>query len=109
MGGFIVPGIELMQQALISNAERINVPVQQQVCLDKADDTQSAIKNGACFATVAMIDRAVNTLLDESGVNPKCIISGGMAGSIKPFLQHAFEHEPNLVLQGLSILHEADQ
>ncbi|MCZ6802755.1 MAG: type III pantothenate kinase [Proteobacteria bacterium] len=109
LGGYIIPGIELMQRSLIINTERINISVQNQVLLDYANNTQAAVYNGTVLATVTMIDRVVNNLSKESNCNPKCIISGGMAESIKPLLEHPFEHEPNLVLDGLLIVHKATQ
>jgi len=107
LGGYIIPGIELMQRALIINTERINISVQNQAFLDYAKNTQNAVNNGILLATVAMIDRVVNKLSNDSNCNPKCIISGGMAELIKPLLEYSFEHEPNLVLCGLLIVHKA--
>ncbi len=109
LGGYIIPGIELMQRALIANTERINISIQNQALLDYADNTKSAANNGAFLATVAMIDRVVNNLSNGSNIKPKCIISGGMAESIKLLLEHPFEHDPNLVLSGLLIVHQASQ
>ena len=109
LGGYIIPGIHLLQQALIINTERINISVQKCASLDYANDTQAAVNNGAFLATVAMIDRAVNQLSIASNSPPKCIISGGMAESIKPLLEHPFEHDPNLVLAGLLIVHRSSQ
>jgi type III pantothenate kinase len=107
LGGYIVPGIELMQRALIANTKQINISVQNHALLDYADNTRAAANNGAFLATVAMIDRVVNNLSNESNSKPNCIISGGMAELIKPLLEHPFEHEPNLVLSGLLIVHKA--
>jgi type III pantothenate kinase len=109
LGGYIIPGIELMQKALISNTVQINTDIKKVSSIEYAKDTQTAINNGAFLAAVSIIDRAVDTLIDESKAEVKCIISGGMANSIKPLLNHSFELEPNLVLIGLSILYKARQ
>jgi type III pantothenate kinase len=109
LGGYIVPGIELMQRALISSTEQINVAVNNQASLEYAKDTRAAINNGAFLVAVSMIDHVVDKFSNESKCKPKCIISGGMAELIKPLLNYAFEYEPNLVLTGLSVLHEASQ
>jgi type III pantothenate kinase len=109
LGGYIVPGIELMQKALVSNTEQINIVVNNQASLDYANDTVSAVNNGAFMATVAMIDRVTDNFFNESKSEAKCIISGGMAELIKPLLNRPFQYEANLVLSGLSILHEASQ
>jgi len=109
LGGYIVPGIELMQRALISSTEQINVVVNNQASLEYAKDTRAAINNGAFLAAVSMIDHVVDKFSNKSKCKPKCIISGGMAKLIKPLLNYPFEYEQNLVLTGLSILHEASQ
>ena len=109
LGGYIIPGIELMQKALVNNTVQINVDVKSVPSIDYANDTQAAINNGAFLSAVSMIDRTVETFSEQSNCEVKCIISGGMAESIKPLLNHPFEYEPNLVLMGLSILHKVRQ
>lgn len=106
LGGYIVPGVELMQQALVNRTEKINVVVKNKVSLAYANDTQTAVNNGAFLATVSMIDRTLDQFMREFSCEPKCIISGGMAELIQPLLNDPFEYEPNLVLKGLSVLHK---
>lgn len=107
LGGYIIPGIELMQQALIAKTECINVSTDKHASIDYAQGTQAAINNGAFFAATAMIDRAVMDIPKEANVLPKRVIFGGMAGLINPLLKESFEYVPNLVLMGLLIVHEA--
>jgi type III pantothenate kinase len=105
LGGYIIPGIDLMQKILIANTEKININIGNNPSIDYASDTKTAVNNGAFFASVSIIDRVVNKLLTELGSMPKCIISGGNASLVKPLLEHRFEYEPNLVLRGLLIAH----
>lgn len=107
LGGYIIPGIDLMQKALVSKTEQINVKISNQASLDYAKDTQTAINNGAFIATVSMIDSVTNKFLKELQSEPKCIISGGMGELTKPLLNSSFEYEPNLVLSGLSIIYKS--
>lgn len=109
LGGYIVPGIELMQRALVSRTEQINLVVNNQVSLAYAKDTQAAVNNGAFVAAVSTIDYVADKFSDEQKCRVKHIISGGMAELIKPLLKHPFEHETNLVLTGLSILDKVSQ
>ena len=109
MGGYIVPGVEMMQQALISNTDKIKVTVSDKIAINFANNTQTAINNGASVATVAMIDRAVDMLTEQLNSEPKCIITGGMAEKIKPLLKASFEYDKDLVLQGLSIMYRTGQ
>lgn len=105
MGGYIMPGVAMMQQMLIQSTENINVSVAKQISIEHANNTQDAISHGACLATVATINYVLSTLNTES----KCIITGGMAESIQTLVQHPFKYAPNLVLRGLSIAHEGCQ
>jgi type III pantothenate kinase len=109
LGGYIIPGIELMQLALVSKTEQINVPIEYQATLDYANNTQMATNNGAFLATVAAIEHVVNKFSEESGSIPHCIISGGMAEMVMSLLNPAFKYEPNLVLSGLLIVYKASQ
>ncbi len=109
LGGYIIPGIELMQRTLVNSTEQINVDVNNQVSLEYAKDTRAAINNGAFLAAVSMIDYVLDKFSNELKCKPKCIISGGMAELVKPLLSYPFEYEPNLVLTGLLVLHEASQ
>lgn len=108
-GGYIIPGIELMQKALINNTVQINTDIKKVPSIDYAKDTQTAINNGAFVATVSMIDNVIDRFNAESNIEAKCIISGGTAKLIKPMLKHSFYYEPNLVLMGLSILFKVRQ
>lgn len=107
LGGYIVPGIELMQKALIDNTKQIDVSVKHQASLVYAKDTQTAVSNGAFLATVSTVDHVVENFSNETNDEVKCIITGGMAEIIKPLLAASFKHEANLVLDGLSTLYKA--
>lgn len=107
LGGFIMPGITLMQHALVNNTEQIDGEIKNQASLDYAKDTQTAINNGAFIASVSMIDAVSLRFAEELGQEPKYILSGGMGEMIKPLLNRSFEYAPNLVLEGLSLLHKA--
>ncbi|MBL1143233.1 MAG: type III pantothenate kinase [Proteobacteria bacterium] len=108
-GGYIIPGIELMQKTLVDNTVQINTNIRTMPSIEYAQDTQTAVNNGSFLAAVSIIDHTVKTFSDESNSGVKCIMSGGMASSIKSLLNHPFEYEPNLVLMGLSMLHKARQ
>ena len=109
LGGYIIPGVEVMQQALITKTDKIKVTPMSDVSIAYANNTQAAINNGSCLAAVAMIDYCVEKLRNDLNIEPRCIITGGMAKQIKTYLQSSFDYEQNLVLQGLSIMHKASQ
>lgn len=105
-GGYILPGIELMQKALINNTVQINSDIKKNPSIEYARDTQTAINNGAFIASVSTINEVIDRFYKEQNVDITCIITGGMANSIQPLLKHSFYNEPNLVLKGLSIFYK---
>ena len=98
LGGYIIPGIEMQQQTLIENTSGINVSVDNNISTTHADNTQDAIKHGAALAVVAAIEHVVTVLKNEFHLQPKCIITGGMAVSVQTLLRQAFNYETDLVL-----------
>lgn len=105
IGGYIVPGIELMQKTLISNADKIKVNISNEVNIQIPKNTKNAIRNGASLATIAMIDNSVKLLRKKTKKMPKCIITGGMGKQIRPYLNKYFKLDNKLVLRGLSIMY----
>ena len=107
LGGYIAPGIAMMQQSLIQNTAGIKARVDHTLLLEPAADTQHAITAGACLASVALIDRVVAEFSDTFKITPQCVISGGAAGLLRPVLKQRFVEQADIVLRGLSIMHRA--
>ena len=105
LGGYILPGVDLMQKSLIKNTEDINFTINPYPSIDYASDTKTAVNNGAFLSLISSIDRVVSELKLQFGGVPKCVICGGNAPLMKPLLEQKFEYEPNLVLHGLLITH----
>ena len=107
LGGFIVPGPELMSRSLMTGtsdlAERSARVVKSQG-MRLADNTKDAIELGCVLAVAALVDRVVGDLEQETGVVPKLLLTGGAAGEIEPLLVSAAVLVPDLVLHGLAIM-----
>lgn len=105
LGGLIVPGMRLMQEALSQRAEGVRQQIQdaspEQVTL-LGTDTGSAVAGGSLYAEVAVIDRLLTDLRAELGPQLRCILSGGDAPRLQPLLAFRTEHQPDLVLLGLA-------
>ena len=108
LGGYIAPGLAMMQQALIQHTAGIRAAVDHTLLLEPGADTQRAITAGACLASVALIDRVVAEFSHNLAMTPHCLISGGAAGLLRPALKQRFIEQPDIVLRGLLIMHEAD-
>lgn len=105
LGGYIVPGYKLMQSVLNDQTRNINVSLNGRPAMHPGNNTREAVNNGACLSIVSAITRTLAMLETEFKMKPDCIITGGMAESIRPFIAELTVFEPQLVLSGLSILH----
>ena len=107
-GGAIVPGPDLMVSSLLQETRGIRVraakspPGSQRGAALFADNTRSAIDQGARYASAAFIERAVVEARKTLGTRPRVFLTGGGAATLLPLLVTSVEHLPDLVLRGLA-------
>lgn len=105
LGGLIIPGMQLMRDALTARTEgiraRIDEATHEQVTL-LGTDTGSAVAGGTLYAEVAFIDRIMADLRAELGPKLRCVITGGDAERLQPLLGCRAHYEADLVLLGLA-------
>jgi type III pantothenate kinase len=95
-GGLILPGLTLMSAALATNtADLPHAAGRYQPLPTNTDD---AIVSGAIHATLGAIERLHATLGDDS----LCLLSGGAAAKLAPYLGLPQRLIDNLVLEGLA-------
>ena len=104
LGGPIIPGLLMMQEALVRNTRGIDVKTGTDITPEFGKDTQKGVANGCCLAAVALIDRGVQNMHAETGSGLNCVITGGAARFVLPYLAADFISDPQLVLRGLSSL-----
>ena len=99
LGGLIVPGVALMQQALWRGTARVAAVdgVWQTFPRTTADAVQSGIVMALCGAIQLQHAR----LAEIAGCVPRCVLTGGDAEKLLPHLALAVEHAPALVLEGI--------
>jgi type III pantothenate kinase len=109
LGGTIMPGLRLMQQALTHNTAQLKVG--EGVYSAFPLNTQNAIQTGCLNAAIGAIAVMLNQLENVCGLTPKLLISGGDATTIaNALMTHLKVDEKrvmiidSLVLQGLAIL-----
>ncbi len=103
LGGLILPGYTMMQEILVNNTAEINMARTTGPSFNFSDSTEQAVNNGCHLAMLATIDRVVNSMKNDSNGQVRCIITGGNAELLIRDLAHEFEHDPDLVLHGLTI------
>lgn len=105
LGGAIVPGPELMVRSVLKNTAGIaqrasGTPSNKSMF---AQDTRTAIHQGARYAAAAIIDRAVAEAQRTLQRTPLVLLSGGGAVQIEPLLQCSYVSVPDLVLRGIAL------
>jgi type III pantothenate kinase len=105
LGGLILPGLEMMRNALVAKTERIKLNEQEaKTPVFLASDTKGAVMGGTLYTAVAAIDRISRDVLSELGASTQCFITGGDAFQLLKLLSGKYEHHPHLVLEGLVYL-----
>ena len=107
-GGIIAPGINLSIDALVSAAAKL-----PRVAIEAPDDTsvigrttESQMIIGIYWGYVAMIEGLTNRLKQEFGKPVKVIATGGLADLFDKHTKVFDAIEPDLTIQGLSLLHQ---
>lgn len=95
LGGMILPGWNLMQQALKKGTENLDVS-NESYSLGLANNTQAAIFNGSLAAIRGFINAGMIS-------SSQLILTGGDAEFIKKSLQLTAVLDLNLVLKGLAL------
>jgi type III pantothenate kinase len=97
-GGLILPGITLMSAAL--NSGTAQLPHARGAFQQMPHNTHDAIVSGAIQATLGAIQRMFTLLSTrDEGI---CLLSGGNAALLQPFLEIPSQQIETLVLDGLA-------
>lgn len=107
LGGIIIPSTYLLTKCLTQNTQLQNTGLGVGVFDDFPVNTQDAIYSGAIQALVGAIDRIYHLLASKvNHTDSICIISGGGAHAIIPYLKHPYKFIDCLVLNGLFLIAE---
>lgn len=109
-GGLIVPGYELMVEALMSRTADIaqGVGIEEPRARGLLGcNTAAAVDLGVRHALAGAAERAVHWFTDQAACTPRVFLGGGDAARIEPLLALSCELAPDLVLEGLAVLAEA--
>lgn len=97
LGGLILPGVDLMRSSLTQNTARLGAEPGRFQRLP--GNTADAIMSGCLQAQVGAIERQYRSLSPQEGAS--CLLAGGAAAWLEPFLAIPFRRVDNLVLEGL--------
>lgn len=106
LGGLIMPGMRLQQNALRQHTAKVKFIEQPDTGdMQLGTDTASCVQNGSKFMLVGAIHEVFFYAEQQLGRNVQCVISGGDAALLIPLLQTVLQEKviaaPDLVLDGL--------
>ena len=99
LGGVIVPGVHLMQQALRQGTARIDEVGGAWQAFPNT--TAAAVQSGIVAALCGAIAQQHARLAEVAGMTPRCLLTGGDAEKVLSHLRIPAEHVPALVLEGI--------
>lgn len=103
-GGWIIPGMRLMQDSLIENTARLDLPENKNSALDIGLNTSMAISSGCLLAQIGALQSALNYAESKRIKINRLWIDGGDADLLLPHLSVlpiTSEKITGLVLRGL--------
>jgi type III pantothenate kinase len=98
LGGWILPGLDLMTSSLTSNTQRVFDDELTEFEKKLGKNTPNGLKNGALVATIGAIEQAAQQIAEQN-------LSIVFAGGYGQLLSHYFSSsifEPMLVMKGLN-------
>ena len=102
LGGLIVPGWRMMQDALTSATAGLSLHDGQLQTFPL--NTGDAMASGGWLAMAGAVERMCQALHENEGVMPRCILSGGDAQPLLAALSSPARIADNLVLHGLWLI-----
>ena len=109
LGGAIVPGVALSMNALSSGTsllQKVQVEAPKK-CISTT--TTECMQSGAVYGNAALLDGMIDRFEKELGAKATVVATGGIAGKILPYCNHAIVYDENLLLKGLHIIYRKNQ
>lgn len=99
-GGYIIPGRDLLERALLSGTGRVRDAERDLWSLDPGQGTGTAVSSGAALALVGAVREALRCAGSPS---PALIFCGGAGDRLLQLLDVAGITAPDLVFEGLEV------
>jgi type III pantothenate kinase len=100
LGGYILPGLDSMERALLSDTDRVRFADAPRDSLAPGQSTEEAVYNGLLLSQAG----AVALALDRVGHVGSLYFSGGNGAVLQAALDRDGQLAPDLVLNGLALL-----
>lgn len=101
LGGLIIPGMRLMREALYRETQQIPPEAGEPRLFGQS--TRDCVWGGAAYAVAAAIDGITARMAASHGPGC-CLLTGGDADAVFPYLQGEYRQEPDLIFMGLRVI-----
>lgn len=109
LGGSIMPGLGLMNDALGSGTSRLDSTVLNKPGSALGKDTGGCILSGLFYGTAGAVERILSEIGNETKESFTVVITGGYGQMLSGLIRVEHKLRPNLVLEGLKILYDKNR
>jgi type III pantothenate kinase len=99
-GGFIVPGLQLMQRSLGEHTANLKYDPQSAINIEPGKNTAVAINHGVLMMALGMLEK----IQQHWGIDRSWYLTGGDADILASFINWQYKINPDLVMDGLEII-----
>ncbi len=108
-GGVIGPGIGISLEALNAKTAKLPLVSFSRPASVVGRNTVEAIRSGAYWGTVSMVDGIVEKIVRERGALNRVVATGGFAGTVASDADSVDEVDEFLTLKGLGLIYERNR
>jgi len=109
LGGAIAPGVRISAEALYlktAKLPRIEIRKPKRAI---GRTTVASMQSGLYFGYIGLVTRTIAEIRKELGQKARVVATGGFGGQIASELPEIEAYEPDLVLEGLRIIHDLNR
>jgi len=100
LGGWILPGLDMMIESLVSNTQKVFSDSESLFLPDLGRNTPNAVKNGALIATLGAVEAGIAQLKSDFD-DIQVIFAGGYGELLQLHFEKPSVYVDDLVLKGL--------
>jgi len=109
IGGAIMPGIELSLDALGGGTSKLPRAVLKTPRKLLSKETENNILTGVILGHAGAVEKIVREIERDTGMDFKVIVTGGLAGFVKPHLKITNSENRHLTFEGLRYIYEMNK
>jgi type III pantothenate kinase len=109
LGGAITPGVKISAEALYQRAAKLPRVELARPRTIIGRDTVSAMQAGILYGYAGLVDGIVERMKKELSPDARVIATGGLAELVTPEARSTIEVRPNLTLEGLRFIFDANR